>query len=81
MQNEIFRGEMAILDKTGDTKLIWSTDKPDEVETAREMFDKLRKKGYLAYKVVDTDGKKGEQMHTFDPSAGRIIMAPAMVGG
>jgi hypothetical protein len=31
---EPVRGEMAILDKTGDTKLIWSTDKTDEVENA-----------------------------------------------
>lgn len=74
-------GEMAILDRTGDTKLIWSTDRNDEVENARETFDRLRKKGYLAYKVVGTDGAKGEQMHTFDPNAGRIIMSPAMQGG
>ena len=81
MHTEPVRGEMAILDKTGDTKLIWSTDKNDEVENARETFDRLRKKGYLAYKVVGGDGAKGEQMHTFDAAAGRIIMSPAMQGG
>lgn len=29
-----FTGEMATLDKTGDTKIMWDKDNPDEVENA-----------------------------------------------
>lgn len=75
------KGEIAILDYTGDTKLLWTVGNQVEMDAAKEMFDKLRGKGYLAYKVVGTDGAKGEQITAFDPEAGRIIMAPAMKGG
>jgi len=72
---------MAILDRTGDTKLIWDCESKDEVDNARETFNRLRKKGYLAYKVVGKEGNKGEQIHEFDPDAERIILSPAMKGG
>lgn len=72
--------ELVILDRTGDTKLIWSKENEDEVDAARETFKRLRKKGYLAYKVK-RDGEKGEQIHEFDADAERIILAPAMKGG
>jgi hypothetical protein len=74
-------GEMAVMDHSGDTKIIWDAEKPDEVETARQSFKSLRKKGYLAYKVTGKDGAKGEQIHEFEPDAERIILAPPMVGG
>lgn len=74
-------GEMSIMDKTGDSKFIWNPDVPEEVEAARNTFDKLRnKKSYVAYTVKD-DGEKGEVLHSFDPSLAKIIMAPAMVAG
>jgi len=74
-------GEMAIMDKTGDSKLIWDPAVPEEVEAARNTFEKLRnKKSYVAYTVKD-DGEKGEVLHSFDPNIARIIMAPAMVAG
>lgn len=72
--------ELVILDHTGDTKIIWDSDKADEVETARETFDKLRKKGYAAYSVK-RDGDKGEVIKKFDPEAEKLILAPPMVGG
>lgn len=72
--------EMAILDHTGDTKLIWDPDKADEVEHARETFTKLKKKGYMAYSV-NRKGDKGEVMREFDPDAEKMILAPQMVGG
>ena len=73
-------GELRILDRTGDTKIIWDSAQDDEVAAARKMFTDLRKKGYLAY-TVGKKGEKGEVITTFDPDAERIIMAPAMVGG
>jgi hypothetical protein len=72
---------MAILDHTGDTKIIWSKTNTAEVDAAREHFNSLRKKGYLIYKVVGEDGRQGEQMLTFDPNAERLIATPAPVGG
>lgn len=73
-------GEIAVMDRTGDTKTIWDTDNDDEVQVALEMFDSLRKKGYLVYKVNKL-GNKGEQMNKFDPEAGKMIAVPPVVGG
>jgi hypothetical protein len=75
------RGEMAVLDHTGDTKITWDADSKDEVDAARATFDKLKKKGYLAYRVVGRDETKGEVIREFDPDAERIILSPPMVGG
>ena len=73
-------GEMAIMDTTGDSKQIWDPNVPEEVAIARESFDNLKKKGYIGY-TVNEDGDKGEVIHSFDPNAGKVIMAPRMVAG
>jgi hypothetical protein len=78
---EIGTGWLHAMDKTGDTKVMWDRSKPDEVATAREMYDKLRKKGYRGYSVTGKDGEKGTVLNEFDPSAERIIMALPVVGG
>jgi len=74
-------GELAVMGRQGDTKIIWDSDKPDEVENARRTFNDLRKKGYLAFSVKGKDGAKGEQISEFDPEAERLILAPPMRGG
>ncbi len=73
--------EIAKLDRCGDTKTIWNPDNEDEVANAKRTFDDLRKKGYLAFRVIGKDGDQGEQMNEFDPRAGRMIMIPQMRGG
>lgn len=73
-------GELAYMDLSGDTKQHWNRNNPVEVETARQTFDTLRSKGYLAFKLIG-DGTKGEQITTFDPAAEHIILSPAMQGG
>jgi hypothetical protein len=73
-------GEMCVIDRTGDTKVVWNSDSPDEVETAKATFDRLRKKGYIAYRVK-RNGDPGEVMAEFDPAAESIILAPAVAGG
>ena len=75
------QGEMAVMNNTGDMKVIWSSDNDDEVAQARKTFNDLRAKGFVAYKVVGKDGLKGEVIREFDADAERIIMAPAMAGG
>lgn len=77
---ELGHGVMHVMDSTGDTKVLWSVDSPDEVKAARDTFNSLKKKGFLSY-TVNEDGSKGEVIHKFDKMAGRIIMAPQLVGG
>lgn len=72
--------ELVVLDKTGDTKIIWDPTKPAEVDHARATFNELRKKGYAAYSV-NRKGDKGEVLREFDPEAEKMILAPPMVGG
>jgi hypothetical protein len=73
-------GELRAIDETGDTKLIWDEDNADEVEAAEETFNRLKKKGYQAFKV-DKKGEQGKKMEKFDPSAEKLIMVPAMQAG
>jgi hypothetical protein len=73
--------EMSVLDRTGDTKIIFDPDSPDEVATARETWNSLVvKKKYLAF-AVKKNGDKGERITEFDPQAGKIILVPPMAGG
>jgi len=73
--------ELVTMDHTGDTKLLWDSDNKDEVDNARESFNRLRKKGYFGFSVKGKNGDKGEQLKEFDPDTERIIMAPPLVGG
>lgn len=77
----VVKGELAILDDTGDTKVMWSKDNDDEVDAARAQFNTLTRKGYTAYRATGKDGKKGEQIREFDPDAERIILVPPVQGG
>jgi hypothetical protein len=72
--------EMLVLDHTGDTKTVWDANNPDDVNAAREQFNALKKKGYIAYRVKKK-GAKGEIMRDFDPDAESMILSPPMAGG
>lgn len=74
------RGEIAVMDRTGDTKFIWDSANPAEVENARAQFDHWRKKGYLAH-AVSRDGGKAEMVTAFDPHLEKIIFSPPLAGG
>ena len=73
--------EMSIIDGSGDTKLIWDSEKPAEVENARQTFSNLKGQGYVPFAVTGKEGVKGERMVEFDSEAERMIMVPPMVGG
>lgn len=73
-------GQLAVMGRKGDTKIIWSADNADEVGNARRAFDDLRGKGFMAYAVADR-GRKGEQITEFAPDAERLILVPPMRGG
>lgn len=72
--------EMSILDESGDTKIIWSEGNADEVDNAKATFDRLRKKGYVAYSV-NRKGEQGVVVTEFDPALEKLILAPQMKGG
>lgn len=74
-------GVMQIMDaKHGHKNEVWDVNNQDEVDSAEDTFKKLRKKGYIAFKV-DKSGEKAEIMSKFDPLAGKMIMSPAPAGG
>lgn len=73
-------GEMSIMGKEGDLKVIWDSEKADEVDAARAQFDALTKKGYLAFSVKK-DGEKNEKISKFDPNMEKIILVPLQKGG
>jgi len=73
-------GELSVLDRTGDTKIIWDSAQQAEVDAAEAMFDSLKKKGYAAF-LVTKKGDKDELIKKFDPKAEKIIMVPQLVGG
>lgn len=75
------RGEMAVMNETGDTKTIWDSSNADEVEAARTQFDFfVKKKKYAAF-TVGADGEKSAQIREFDPNLGKIIFVKPVVGG
>ena len=60
MMKEEEKHEISIMDPTGDTKVIWDPENEDEVEYARETFDKfVNEKGFAAFNV-GRRGKKDE---------------------
>ena len=73
-------GEMAILGREGDTKLIWSSENADEVEHARKTFEDMTKKGFSAFKVKKMGGQ-GERITEFDSEAEKMILVPMLRGG
>ena len=72
--------EYRILDKTGDTKVIFDKKVPEEVEAAKAQFDALIEKGFKAF-TVKKNGEPGKQVKIFDAKAERYIFVPALVGG
>lgn len=73
-------GVLEYMNHTGHTEVKWDQNKDVEVQGARAQFDLLVGKGYSAFKLK-SDGTQGEQIREFDPTAERILLAPAMRGG
>lgn len=71
---------MHIMDSTGDTKVMWNPRDADEVKNAEETFDRLRGRGFRAFRVK-RNGEQGEQITTFDKDAEKIIFVPQLAGG
>ena len=74
------RGEMCVINETGDTKTIWDSDNPAEVAVAERTFKEFKDKGFAAFSVTKK-GDKDEQIKKFDPELEKIIFVPPIVGG
>ena len=73
--------QLAIMDPTGDTKIMWDPDDEVSAAIAEAAFEAAQKKGYMAY-AVEGNGDSGEVITKFDAEEGRmIIMKPPMAGG
>lgn len=77
---EMGKNVLVALDHTGDTRVMWDPANADEIKVAKDLFDSLKKKGYLAYSVKK-NGDQGEVINAFDATEGKIVMTPQLVGG
>jgi hypothetical protein len=74
-------GTLAIMNRTGDTKIVWNPRDKDEVKNAKRTWDDLvGGKGFLGFRVK-RDGEPGEQIREFDAKAAKLVIAPPMAGG
>lgn len=72
--------ELKVLDPTGHTSTTWDTSRPDEVETARRIFDDLMKRGYRAFRMGGAAGE-GVPVSTFDPQDRETLLVPPIRAG
>jgi hypothetical protein len=72
-------GSLKIMNRTGHTKVEWSTDLQETVDAANRRFNDLLAQGYTAFTM--TDVTTGEKIADFDQEASSILMVPRMVGG
>lgn len=73
-------GEMSVLNRSGDSRFSWDSDKPKEVEAAKAAFDAHKKRGLAAFSVRG-DWRQGAKLEAFDAEAERIIFVPPIAGG
>lgn len=71
---------LAILDKTGDTKVMWEVEDDTSVVAAAEAFLAKVEAGYTAYAIKD-GGAEAEVIKNFDKTAEKIILTPQFIGG
>ncbi len=64
----------------GDLRVEWDPNNAEQVDLAREAFNRAHQRRMTAYRLAPGGGR-GEQMTEFDPAAEAILMAPQMVGG
>lgn len=75
------KGVIGVLNSSGDTKLFWNKKNAEEVENARQMFDKLVKGKKFAAFEISQMGKKSKKVTEFNPNLQKLILIPPMAGG
>lgn len=70
--------EFKVLDPNGHTRTAWDTDSPEEVETARRIFDQLMGRGYRAFRM---GAGEGVPQRNFDPQDKETLLVPPIRAG
>lgn len=73
VDNEPDLGTIAHLNHEGDTTYSWDRKNKAECDAAKEHFEALRAKGFLAFKVNRVGCKQKKPTDTFDQKAGKYI--------
>jgi hypothetical protein len=76
--DRMLTGEIAELNRSGDTKIRWNKNDPDEVEAARAAFTKLKRTHLISIKTADGNLV---QVHKFDPAVERYVAVRPNEGG
>lgn len=71
------KGQICVMDSSGDRRTSWDTADPASVNAAETLFNNLRQHGHILFSA----GSEPSHMQTFDPTASEIIAAPRIVGG
>lgn len=74
-------GELHVLDTTGDTRVTWDKENPDEVAAARETFERMTKDGKFSAFEQAKLGRRGARVTRFDPEAEKLVLVPQYAGG
>lgn len=64
----------------GDQKLMWDPNNASEVADIKRSFDAAVAEGRRPFRV-DKDGNATDQLREFDPTIGKMIILPRIVGG
>lgn len=59
-------------DATGDVKISWDPENPEDVKNAQDHFDKLKKSGHIFFKVNE-DGERGKKVKDFEPNMAELV--------
>lgn len=63
-----------IFDATGDRRIMWRPDRPDEVKDAAKLFQEYIKKGWKAYAIHRIDPhQRGVRVYGFDPELDEVV--------
>lgn len=74
------KGELRTINRKGDLRIEWDSENKEEINAAREAFDKKIKAGWSAFREK-TKGEKGEKIKEFNPESERVILIPPVSGG
>jgi hypothetical protein len=75
-------GTMRILDRTGDTAVMWDLDDESTVRAAEEIFEREAAQSKMAFaRSVGAPVEEAERIRSFDPSAEEIIWVRPIQGG
>lgn len=67
---------IAVMSEAGDTKYIWDPNNPEEVELAKEHFERMREKGFLVFKLTPFFHRKGKEVKRFHPQGKGYLFVP-----